>query len=75
MLRAENRRAIREHNERVGLAWRVAWLIRHKTLPKLEKLLEKDEAQRKPAQSMAQQIAVARMWSAFGYGKVTKPKG
>lgn len=60
----------------MSLAWHVAALTRmNKKFPKLEKLLVKADGPQKPVQSMAQQIMVARMWSAMGYGKITKPKG
>lgn len=59
------------------MAWRTAVLSRSKKIPELKKLLaDLKKGRDKPAQTMAQQIAVARMWSALGYGKIgqAKPK-
>lgn len=52
-------------------AWRIADLSGRKKLPKLKKLLDELRKSRvKPAQTMAQQIAIAQMWAALGYGKI-----
>lgn len=55
-------------------AYVIASMSRAKKLPKLEKLLVKVKKQAKPRQTMAQQIAIARMWAALGYGKIKQVK-
>jgi len=52
------------------LAWHIAALMRTgKKFPKLDKLMVR---RRPPRQTMAQQIALAGMWSALGYGKIKR---
>lgn len=52
-------------------AWRVAEFTRAKKFPKLKKVLaDLRKGRNKHAQTMAQQIAIARMWASLGYGKI-----
>jgi len=63
-----------EHNDRMLLAYTTAVLPRMKRMPKLDKLQVKLKGRKpgKPRQTEAQQIAVATMWAALGYGKIRK---
>lgn len=56
-----NMRLVREHNERMSLAWHVAALQRAKRMPKLKTLFAK-AAERK-TQTWQQQMAVMDMWA------------
>lgn len=64
-LRATHERRLREHNERISLAWHIAALDRTKKLPKLESLVANNTPQRKQTpQEMAS--ALKTIFLAFG---------
>jgi hypothetical protein len=55
----------RAHNDRAWLAWHIVALPQMKRLPKLDKLtIRRRDAARRTAQSIDEQIAIARHWSA-----------
>ncbi len=64
-------RVVREHNDRMVLAYTLAALMRHKTLPKAETLFVEDEiAADKPKQSTQDMIDAAIFITQLAGGKV-----
>lgn len=55
---------IREHNERMSLAWHTAALPMVKKFPKLETMLMRDGPKQARRQSVDEQIAIAMQWTA-----------
>jgi hypothetical protein len=62
-------RGIRQHNERIWLAWHIAALSRQRRLPELASLLAKQPAR---PQTWQQQFEIAKSLQARGWGKFTK---
>jgi hypothetical protein len=68
---ARGKTLIREQNERAWLAWHIAALTRSKRLPDLKKLLYKPPRKQ---QTWQEQLAIAEMYAAIGFGKITRPR-
>lgn len=54
----------REHDDRAWLAWHIEGLRRTKRLPKLKTLLHNSKPEKKRRQTVEEQIAIAKMWTA-----------
>jgi hypothetical protein len=64
-LEGVRRRLMREHDERMALAWHTAALIRtRKKFPRLKELQSRKEPAAKPRQAWQDQLAIALKWDA-----------
>ena len=66
---ARDHRLAVEHNDRVYQAYLIGHAVRARKPQPISKFLRRI-SNAKPRQTIAQQIAIARMWSARGYGRV-----
>lgn len=69
-IKAQDEKSQREHNRMAWAVWHTVALGRMKKLPPLSRLLYR--AKKAVSQTIEQQIAMARMWTAAMGGKIGK---
>lgn len=64
ILDGEANRLRRDRNNLAWLAWHTAAMTRMKKMPKLRDVMVEDGARKRRAQTIDEQIAIAKMWTA-----------